>query len=117
MLVYKAHISDDIYGTEYASVLKNIIAIASGIAHGLHYGDNFQAVLISNAIQEIKRFVDRVHPITRDIKSSAHTWAISWLPPIRNSAATACSEPWWAKDILFVRLNSKCTWWPKGIMP
>jgi glycerol-3-phosphate dehydrogenase (NAD(P)+) len=68
----RAHISDDIYGTEYASVLKNIVAIASGVAHGLHYGDNFQAVLISNAIQEIKRFVDRVHPITRDIKSSAY---------------------------------------------
>jgi len=52
--------------------LKNIVAIASGIVHGLRYGDNFQAVLISNAIQEIKRFVDKVHPITRDIKSSAY---------------------------------------------
>jgi glycerol-3-phosphate dehydrogenase (NAD(P)+) len=68
----RAHVSDDIFGTEYASVLKNIIAIASGIVHGLRYGDNFQAVLISNAIQEIKRFVDKVHPITRDIKSSAY---------------------------------------------
>ncbi|PIF05271.1 MAG: glycerol-3-phosphate dehydrogenase [Draconibacterium sp.] len=64
--------SDDIWGTEYTSVLKNIVAIASGIAHGMRYGDNFQAVLISNAIQEIKRFVDKVHPITRDIKSSAY---------------------------------------------
>jgi glycerol-3-phosphate dehydrogenase (NAD(P)+) len=68
----KAHVSDDIFGTEYASVLKNIIAIASGIVNGLRYGDNFQAVLVSNAIQEIKRFVDKVHPITRDIKSSAY---------------------------------------------
>lgn len=68
----RTHVSDDIYGTEYSSVLKNIIAIASGIVHGLRYGDNFQAVLISNAIQEIKRFVDQVHPITRDIKSSAY---------------------------------------------
>ncbi len=64
--------SDDIWGTEYSSVLKNIVAIASGICHGLRYGDNFQAVLISNAIQEIQRFVDTVHPITRDIKSSAY---------------------------------------------
>ncbi|HYH56487.1 MAG TPA: NAD(P)H-dependent glycerol-3-phosphate dehydrogenase [Anseongella sp.] len=64
--------SDDIYGTEYAAVLKNIFAIASGICHGLGYGDNFQAVLISNAIQEIKRFVDAVHPIDRDIKESAY---------------------------------------------
>jgi glycerol-3-phosphate dehydrogenase (NAD(P)+) len=68
----KATTTDDIWGTEYSSVLKNIIAIASGIAHGLRYGDNFQAVLISNAIQEIKRFVDAVHPITRDIKSSVY---------------------------------------------
>lgn len=66
------NVSDDIWGTEYTSVIKNIIAIASGIVHGLRYGDNFQAVLISNAIQEIKRFVDTVHPITRDIKSSAY---------------------------------------------
>ena len=64
--------SDDIYGTEYAAVLKNIMAIASGICHGLFYGDNFQAVLMANAIQEIKRFVDTVHPINRDIKSSAY---------------------------------------------
>jgi len=64
--------SDDIYGTEYSAVLKNVIAIASGICHGIGYGDNFQAVLISNAIQEIKRFVDKVHPITRDINDSAY---------------------------------------------
>ncbi|QEC54237.1 NAD(P)H-dependent glycerol-3-phosphate dehydrogenase [Anseongella ginsenosidimutans] len=66
------NVSDDIYGTEYAAVLKNIFAIASGICHGLGYGDNFQAVLIANAIQEIKRFVDAVHPIDRDIKESAY---------------------------------------------
>ena len=68
----KTTVSDDIYGTEYSSVLKNVFAMASGICHGLGYGDNFQAVLISNAIQEIKRFVDVVHPINRDINSSAY---------------------------------------------
>lgn len=68
----KTKVSDDIYGTEYAAVLKNIFAIAAGICHGLGYGDNFQAVLLSNSIQEIKRFADRVHPITRDIKGSAY---------------------------------------------
>lgn len=68
----KTSILDDIYGTEYAAVLKNVIAIAAGICHGLRYGDNFQAVLISNAIQEIERFVAAVHPIHRDIKSSAY---------------------------------------------
>jgi len=68
----KIKVSDDIYGTEYSAVLKNIFALASGICHGLGYGDNFQAVLVSNAIREIKRFVDTVHPITRDIKNSAY---------------------------------------------
>jgi len=68
----KTTVSDDIYGTEYSAVLKNVIAIASGICHGVGYGDNFQAVLISNAIQEIKKFVDAVHPIERDISDSAY---------------------------------------------
>ncbi|MBL4656834.1 MAG: NAD(P)H-dependent glycerol-3-phosphate dehydrogenase [Flavobacteriales bacterium] len=68
----QARVSDDIFGTEYSAVLKNIMAIANGICNGLGYGDNFQAVLISNGIKEIKRFVDAVHPITRDIKSSAY---------------------------------------------
>lgn len=68
----RTHVSDDIYGTEYAAVLKNIYAIASGICHGVGYGDNFQSVLIANAIREIKRFVDAVHPISRDINESAY---------------------------------------------
>jgi glycerol-3-phosphate dehydrogenase (NAD(P)+) len=68
----RSTVSDDIYGTEYAAVLKNVFALAGGICHGLGYGDNFQAVLISNAIQEISRFVDAVHPIDRDIKSTAY---------------------------------------------
>ncbi|MGV3548050.1 MAG: NAD(P)H-dependent glycerol-3-phosphate dehydrogenase [Pedobacter sp.] len=68
----KTNISDDIFGTEYAAVLKNIYAVASGICHGVGYGDNFQAVLISNAIREIEKFVGVVHPIERDIKESAY---------------------------------------------
>ena len=68
----KTVVSDDIYGTEISAVIKNIIAIASGICHGIGYGDNFQAVLISNAIQEIERFVAAAHPINRDIKDSAY---------------------------------------------
>ena len=68
----KTKLSSDIYGIEYAAVLKNIVAIASGICHGLNYGDNFQAVLVSNAIQEIKRFLDKTYKSKRKINSSAY---------------------------------------------
>jgi glycerol-3-phosphate dehydrogenase (NAD(P)+) len=68
----KTTISDDLFGTELSAVLKNVYALASGICSGLGYGDNFQAVLISNAIQEIENFIDEVSPIHRDVKSSAY---------------------------------------------
>lgn len=65
-------ISDDIVGIEYASVMKNIYAIAAGICHGLKYGDNFQSVLISNALQEMKYFCNATNPLHRDITESAY---------------------------------------------
>jgi len=68
----KTTVSDDLFGTELSAVLKNVYAVASGICSGLGYGDNFQAVLISNAIQEIENFIDEVSPIHRDVKSSAY---------------------------------------------
>ena len=68
----KTNVSDDIYGTEYAAVLKNIYAVAGGICHGVGFGDNFQAVLVSNAIREMAHFVNTVHPIARDIKESVY---------------------------------------------
>lgn len=68
----KTNVSDDIYGTEYAAVLKNIYAIAGGICHGVGFGDNFQAVLVSNAIRELDSFVNCIHPINRNIMESAY---------------------------------------------
>ena len=65
------HILTDIYGAEYAAVLKNIYAIAVGICHGLGYGDNFLSVLIANGAREMKRFLDETYPFDRDINSSA----------------------------------------------
>ena len=53
-------------------MLKNIYAVAAGIAHGLGYGDNFQSVLMSNAIREMKRYVKKVHKMKRDINDSAY---------------------------------------------
>lgn len=68
----RTKLSNDIIGTEYASMLKNIYAIAAGMAHGLGYGDNFQSVLISNAIREMKRFINNVYEMKRNINNSAY---------------------------------------------
>jgi glycerol-3-phosphate dehydrogenase (NAD(P)+) len=65
-------ILNDIYGVEYAAVMKNIVALACGITHGLGGGDNFQAVMVSNAMQEIKQFVDAIAPMERDLSASAY---------------------------------------------
>ena len=68
----KANPLDDLDGIEYCAVMKNIIAMACGIARGLNYGDNFQAVLVSNAMFEIERFLDGIMPIHRDLSGSAY---------------------------------------------
>lgn len=64
--------SNDVIGVQYAAVLKNIYAIAAGICNGLQYGDNFQSVLISNAIAEMNSFVNEVHLIDRSITDSVY---------------------------------------------
>lgn len=68
----KTKITDDVIGVEYAVMLKNIYAIAAGIAHGLGYGDNFQSVLMSNSIREMKRFIKKMHKMKRNINNSAY---------------------------------------------
>lgn len=68
----KATVSKDISGIGYASTLKNVYAIASGICHGLKYGDNFRATLISNAMMELKRFIEVVSPMPRNLYDSAY---------------------------------------------
>ncbi len=64
--------SDDIYGTEYAAVLKNIYALGCGIFKGLGYGDNFMAAFIANCTKEMKRFITAVHPIDRTLYDSVY---------------------------------------------
>lgn len=65
-------LSEDVIGIEYASVLKNVYSIVAGICHGMKYGDNFQAVFLTNAIKEMRRFVDAIHGISRDITDSVY---------------------------------------------
>ncbi len=68
----KTKVASDVLGIEYSSVLKNVYAIAAGIFSGLKYGDNFQAVLISNAVQEMNRFMTAVNPIERNVYDSVY---------------------------------------------
>ncbi len=68
----KTKTSPDVLGIEYASVLKNVYAIASGICAGLQYGDNFQSVIISNAMQEMERALTALNPIPRSMIDSVY---------------------------------------------
>ena len=64
--------TDDLFGIELAAVLKNVYAVAAGIAHGLGLGDNFIAVMMANAMQETRRFLDAVNETSRDVNASAY---------------------------------------------
>lgn len=68
----KTKTNSDVIGIEYASVLKNVYAIAAGICNGLKYGDNFQSVLMANAVQEMNRFLCAVYPIPRNVYDSVY---------------------------------------------
>lgn len=68
----KVSVLSDVVGIEYAAIMKNIYAIACGISYGLNFGDNFQAVLVSNAIQEIATFLNALHPSDRDLSKSPY---------------------------------------------
>lgn len=64
--------SNDVIGIEYASMLKNIFALAVGISNGLGYGDNYQSVLMSNSIKEMNMFILKRYRNERNINDSAY---------------------------------------------
>ena len=68
----KIRYSEDIYGIEYAGILKNIYALACGLASGLGYGDNFRAVLTAAGAKELTRFINESYPFERDTIDAAY---------------------------------------------
>jgi glycerol-3-phosphate dehydrogenase (NAD(P)+) len=86
-------INDDVYGVQFAAILKNIYALGSGIAHGLDYGDNFLSVLIANAADEMAGFLRKVG--IRNMEVGVHKATIPGVQlqksPLRKSANYAAS--------------------------
>jgi glycerol-3-phosphate dehydrogenase (NAD(P)+) len=60
-------VNSDLYGVQYAAILKNIYALGAGIAHGLEYGDNFQSVLIANSADEMAGFLKKAGIANMDV--------------------------------------------------
>ena len=70
---FRCSVSNDVLGVEAAAIMKNIYALAVGMAVGLRYGDNFLAVLIAGCAAEMKRFIDEAIKMdNRDINSAAY---------------------------------------------
>jgi len=68
----RTNTSSDVIGTEYAAILKNVYAILAGICQGMGMGDNFQSVLVSNAMQEMSRFINAVCPMERNLLETCY---------------------------------------------
>ena len=58
--VFRVYTTSDMLGVELGGSLKNVIALAAGIADGLGYGDNTKAALITRGISEIARLGTRM---------------------------------------------------------
>ncbi|MEP7256327.1 MAG: NAD(P)H-dependent glycerol-3-phosphate dehydrogenase [Ferruginibacter sp.] len=80
--------NNDIYGVQYAAVLKNIYAVGSGIAHGLDYGDNFLSVLIANSADEMAGFLRGLGVQNIQVGSIEHHQTTDHKPQTTNYAAS-----------------------------
>ena len=70
-------INTDVYGVQYAAVLKNIYALGAGIGHGLEYGDNFLSVYIANSADEMVRFLKKMAEAPENNDNTSINYAAS----------------------------------------
>ena len=95
---FRVYTNPDVIGCESAGALKNVMAIASGMAHGLGFGENTTAMLITRALAELSRSVSP-WAAGRPHSRVSPAWAISSPPASRRRAATTRSGSGWARDV------------------
>lgn len=80
--------NNDIFGVQFAAVLKNIYALGAGIAHGLDYGDNFLSVLIANSADEMACFLRKAGIQNIQVGTIDHHVTTNHKPQTTNYAAS-----------------------------
>jgi glycerol-3-phosphate dehydrogenase (NAD(P)+) len=91
--------NNDIYGVQFAAVLKNIYAVGAGIAHGLDYGDNFLSVLIANSADEMACFLKKNGVQNLEVGSIEHKLPININPQLISATNTNSNEEERQKDL------------------
>jgi glycerol-3-phosphate dehydrogenase (NAD(P)+) len=81
--VFRPYTSTDIIGCEIGGCVKNVIAIAAGLATGMQFGDNARAALITRGLREITRLA---------VKKGANPLTLSGLAGLGDLVLTASSE-------------------------
>lgn len=75
----KTIITQDVYGVQFAAILKNIYALGTGIAHGLDYGDNFLSVYNTNCFAEMKIFMQYIAKHNKQLNTPHHYITSAYL--------------------------------------
>jgi glycerol-3-phosphate dehydrogenase (NAD(P)+) len=92
--------NDDIYGVQFAAVLKNIYAVGAGIAHGLDYGDNFLSVLIANSADEMAGFLRKAGIKNIEVGSIEHSQSPANHPIVTGHRKTNYAASVYLGDLL-----------------
>jgi glycerol-3-phosphate dehydrogenase (NAD(P)+) len=107
---FRVYTSSDVVGCEVSGAVKNIIAIAAGLADGLDYGMNTKAALVTRGLAELVR-LGTAMGVTRSPFSVSPAWATSWLHAPVRSAATGKSANGSPRDGSWRSSNRQ---WPRA---